>query len=433
MGQQAPRTRLEQRVQLAHLSVREFVAAFHEASKETGQPTHVSERQAKRWLAGTSDVPRPAACRVLAHWWREPVETLFGPPMAEVVPVATMTDEELILNAGRESVEHAITAASALDPSALEQLHAEAQRAARDYYTVPPAHLLGDLVRLRDTVYVQLDRTHKPRQQAELYLIAGQVCGLLSSVSWDLGHPGVADEQARAAYTYGSVIDHPSLQAWARALQVTVTFWSGRPRRAEAIAAAALETAPRGTARARLHSVHARSLALIGARQEVGTALALADEELGRAGDDPFLDETGGELGFDRSRRALCAGAAYVALGDGERAEAEATTALELFATMTPTIRWGAGALGARVDLGTARTMRGDLAGAEDALTEVFALAPERRTEALNRRLLGLGHMLSGARYRHAVEAGRLGEMIEDFTSLSLARSSVRPAISSGE
>jgi hypothetical protein len=71
--------------------------------------------------------------------------------------------------------------------------------------------MLTDLVALRDTVYAQLDRTHKPRQQAELYLVAGQVCGLLSSVSFDLGHPGVAEELARAAHTYGSVIDHPSL------------------------------------------------------------------------------------------------------------------------------------------------------------------------------------------------------------------------------
>ncbi len=70
--------------------------------------------------------------------------------------------------------------------------------------------MLTDLVLLRDTLYEQLDRTHKPHQQADMYLLAGLVCGLLSSVSWDLGHPEVAEKQARAAHTYGSVIDHPS-------------------------------------------------------------------------------------------------------------------------------------------------------------------------------------------------------------------------------
>jgi hypothetical protein len=433
MAQLPPRTRLEQRVQAAHLSVREFVATFHEVSTDAGQPTHVSERQAKRWLAGTADLPRSASCRVLERWWREPVGVLFGPPLAEVEPVSAMTQEELIMSAGRESVEHAIQAASALDPSALEQLHAEAQRAARAYFVTPPVQMLADLVRLRDTVYVQLSRTHKPRQQAELYLIAGQVCGLLSSVSWDLGHPDVADEQARAAHTYGSVIDHLSLQAWARALQVTVTFWSGRPRRAEAIAAAALETAPHGTARARLHAVHARALAMIGARQEVAAALALADDELDRSGDDAFLDEIGGDLGFDRSRRALCAGASFVALGDGERAEAEATAALDLFAQVPVSARWQSGQLGARVDLGSARVIRGDLAGAEAALAPVFDVAPERRTEALNQRLTQLGRVLGQSRYRGAIEANRLRGDIEDFTAQALARSTDRPAITIGE
>ncbi|WP_112262432.1 hypothetical protein [Lentzea terrae] len=32
-------------------------------------------------------------------------------------------------------------------------------------------------------------------------------------MSWDVAHPDVAEEQARAAHTYRSVIDHPSLQA----------------------------------------------------------------------------------------------------------------------------------------------------------------------------------------------------------------------------
>ncbi|HEY6421871.1 MAG TPA: hypothetical protein VIY28_01220, partial [Pseudonocardiaceae bacterium] len=274
-----------------------------------------------------------------------------------------MGEEELIVNAGRESVEHAIKAASALDPSALEHLHDAAQRAARAYYVTPPLAMLTDLVRLRDTVYEQLDRTHKPRQQAELYLLAGQGCGLLSSVCWDLGNPEVAEEQARSAHTYGSVIDHPSLCAWARALQAAVMFWTGRPRRAASLADTALEAAPVGTARARLHSVRARALALIGARQDVRAALDAATEELQCAGDDPFLDEIGGELGFDHARRALCAGASFVALGDGEHAETEASAALALFSEMPEQVRWAAGELGARVDLATARTLRADLAG----------------------------------------------------------------------
>lgn len=428
-----PRTRLEQLSNAAHLSVRRFVSSFRVEAKLCGEKATTSERTVKRWLAGDLDeMPRSAACRVLEHWWGEKVERLFEPPDSNDVQVG-FTGEELVVNAGRESAEHAIGAASSLDPSALEHLHAAAQRAARAYYVAPPLEMLADLVRLRDTVYHQLDRTHKPRQQAELYLIAGEVCGLLSSVSWDLGNADMAEEQARAAHTYGNVIDHPSLCAWARALQVTVAFWSGRPRRAAEIAAGALTFAPPGTARVRLHSVNARALALVGARQEVTAELNAAADELNRAGDDPFLDEIGGELGFDRSRHALCAGAAFVALGDGEHAEPAATTAIELFAGMPDEARWGAGELGAWVDLGTARALRGNLAGTEDALERVFALAPERRTEALSRRLLNLGRVLGTARYRGAAEATRVGEAIEDFASNSLARSASRRVIGPAE
>lgn len=424
-----PRTRLEQLANAAHLSLRRFVSSFEVEARLCGERATTSERSVKRWLAGNLDeLPRSTSCRVLEHWWGEPVERLFGPPDRDVVQVGG-TGNELVVNAGRESAEHAIEAASSLDPSALEHLHAAAQRAARTYFVAPPMQMLTDLVRLRDAVYHQIDRTHKPRQQAELYLIAGEVCGLLSLISWDLGNADMAEEQARAAHTYGNVIDHPSLCAWARALQVTVAFWSGRPRRAVEVATAALPSAPPGTARVRLHSVNARALAFIGARQEVTAELDAAARELDRAGDDPLLDDIGGELSFDRSRHALCTASAFVTLGDGEQAEPAAMTAVELFASMSDDLRWGTGELGAWIDLGTARALRGNLAGAEEALEQVFALAPERRTEALARRLANLGRVLGTTRYRGASEAARMGEAIEDFTTNSLARSAARRVI----
>ncbi|MGQ0838191.1 hypothetical protein [Actinokineospora sp.] len=431
MGQAEPRTRLEQRAQAEHLSIRDFIRRFQDVALECGeQAATVSDSQVKRWFSGRSAVPRSQARRILESWWGESVDRLFGPPDTTQAPLVK-SEQELIMSAGRESVEHAIEASSALDPSALEHLHAAARHAARAYYTSAPMDMLIDLVRLRDTVYEQLDRTHKPRQQAELYLLAGQVCGLLSSVSWDLGYPDVAEEQARAAHTYGSVIDHSSLCAWARALQVTGAFWSGHPRQASNIAATALDCAPIGTARARLHAVHARALALIGARDEVVAALDAASDELDQAGDDPFVDEIGGELEFDRSRRALCAGAAFVTLGDGVRAEIEATNALELFALVPSDIRWSAGELGARVDLAAARTLRGDLAGTEDALAEVFTLDPARRTEALGRRLSSLGRILGAARFRGSPESVRIGDAIANFTAPthSLARAGTRTVI----
>lgn len=427
MEKRVPRTRLEQLAGEKHMSPADFVRAFVLQASGLNEKTAVSIATAKRWLGGQGGSPHPASRRVLEAWFELTVEELFGPPSPGTAQ--RITGQELAVNAGRDSARHAIAAASALDPSALEQLQAEAIAAAHAYYVTKPLDMLTNLVALRDTVYSQLDRTNKPLQTAELYLIAGEVCGLLSSVSWDLGLAATAEEQARAAYTYGSIIDHPSLQAWARALQVMVTFWSGHPRRAVGVATAALEKAPLGTARARLHSVHARSLAMIGARGEVRSELEAAADQLDRSGSDPFLDEIGGELGFDRARRSLCAGAAYVALGEGEFAEDEATTAIELFAALPADQRWSAGALGAQVDLAAARTLRGDLAGAKDALVPVFDLEPTRRTEAIALRLYALSKMLGTSRFHGAVEAGELGNAIEDFTSISLARISPTRAL----
>ncbi|MGI9004367.1 MAG: hypothetical protein ACR2GH_22400 [Pseudonocardia sp.] len=431
MSVSSPRTRLEQKFRAARLSQRDVLRRFPEEAARFGEgEIFVSERQLKRWLAGEAPTPRAAACRVLEAWWGEPVERLLGPPDELAIP--DVAGGDVVADAGRRSVEHAIDAASALDPSALEHLHGAAQHAAHACVVTPPLEMLTDLVALRDTVYVQLDRTHKPRQQAELYLLAGQVCGLLSSVSFDLGHPGVAEEQARAAHTYGSVIDHPSLCAWARALQCTVALWTGRPRHAVAVAESALLGAPVGTARVRLHTARARSLALIGARDEVDVELAAAADQLELAGRDELLDGIGGELSFDRSRHAMDTSSAYVALADGVRAETAALDALEIFAGLDDHQRWGTGVVAVTVDLGTARALRGDLGGAEAALDSVFALPTAERTEPISLRLLGLGRIIGSPRYRGAVEATRLGESIESFTAASLAHTTARPAIGPG-
>lgn len=420
----SPRTRLEQLVHSAHLSLADFLAGFHQAAGELGDNAHISDRQAKRWLAGTSTLPRPMACRVLEHWWGEPVAVLLGSPAVDApAPVGRFADIGVLVGAAaQESSEHALSAAQSLDAAALEHLHAQARRAARAYFTTPPLVLFTELVRLRTVVRDQLDRTCKPRQEAELYLVLGQVSGLLASASTALGQWDAAEEQARAAHTYGRIIDHPSLCAWARALQVAATFWSGRPRQAAEVAAVALDGAPPGTARVRLHSVQARALALAGARAEAVAALRAATDQITECGADPLLDDVGGELGFGPARAALCASSAHVTLGHAREAEDAALAAVELFTRLPVGERWSAGELGARIDLGAARTLRGDLASAHDALAPVFALDQERRTEALSRRLTDLDRVLTSRPYRGARQAHELSERIEDFTAGGLGR-----------
>lgn len=335
------------------------------------------------------------------------------------------------MTAGRESVEHARAAAASIQPGPIEQVLADARLAASEYFNKPPFALLVDLVSQRNAVYDLLKMTNKPRQKAELYAAAGQLCGLLSSVSWDLGQPAVAADQARAAYTYGQLIDEPSLCSWARALEVTIALWSSRPKDAKRIAEAAILEAPRGTARVRLYAVYSRALAMLGSRKEVESTLNLMQDELELAGQDLFLDETGGELAFDRARATLCASSAYVALGDSENAESNANLALGLFAEQEEENRWTAGQLAARIDLGAARVIGRDLAGAEDSLLPVLRLSRDMRTEALIKRLENMDKVLGTQQFRGSIEATRISERIKSFAGDAIGRVK-RPEIESG-
>lgn len=412
--QHGPRTRLEQLTQAAHLSMPGFCQGFRVAAVDAGLRLTVSVAQARRWMSGEFK-PQPAARRVLESWWGESVTVLFGPPQADL-----RTTEDLLSITVRAVGEHALAAAHALQAGAIDQLHTETRRLARAYFTDPPEELLFRVADQRGRVHDLLDRTRKPRQQAELLLVLSELSGLLASITTALGHLDDAESLAGAAFTYAEIIDEPSLCAWARALQVAAAFWAGRPRDAVDLAVAALTTAPAGTARVRLYAVLARALARLGARDEVHAAIGHAADELGEAGNDAVLDWIGGELGFGRARVELCGSSAFVLLGDGRSAERAAKSALTQFSQAAIGERWMAGEIGARIDLGAARVLTDDLAGAEAALASVFSVPAERRTDALTQRLSDLDRLLSTRRFRGAPETGRIGEQIAAFTASSL-------------
>jgi transcriptional regulator with XRE-family HTH domain len=415
-----PRTRLEQLAQRAGLGPSDVLRQFPSHARHLGSSATISRATLTRLYRGGTREPRPAVAKVLQEWFGESIGELLGPPRPAPIAGGTI-DGQMAAGAGHASVTHALEAAAALDPSAVEHLREAAGILAHDYLTTASLSMFAELITLRDTIYRQMERTRRPRQQAELMLLAGQVCGLLASVSWDLGRVGSATKQAEAAHIYGCVLEHSSLQAWARALQVTFAFWAGQPSRAHHLATTALQHAPAGTARARLHSVNARALAILGARAEVPGELDSAADELGRAGQDGFLDTVGGELAFDRPRRGLCAAAAYVVLGEAERAEREALDAIALFAAIAPHRRWQAGLASAQVDLAAARALRDDLAGAAEALGPVLSLAPHRRTEAIVLRLRAVARSLTTTRYRGARDATELADLISEFAENSLS------------
>jgi transcriptional regulator with XRE-family HTH domain len=335
--------------------------------------------------------------------------------------LGTNAEQNVIATVARQSSRHALLAGSAnLMPATLEQLHADVQRLARSYPQTSPPSLIGEMTQVRDLAYALLQRTRRPSQAADLYLIAGQVCGLLALNSLDLGCSDAAADHARAAWSYAEIIEHDGLRAWARGTQAVVALWSGRGREAVDLAASGQAHADSGPAMVRLRSVEARAWALVGDAGETRRAIAASQRALDDERTDGFHSPGGGEFAFSPARQAFCAVASHVQIGDVEQAVRQAETAIALYSAAPVEGRWYRAEYGARIDLATARLMQRELDGTEEALSIVFDLPPDRRTARITRRLHQLSERLDEQPYRAASRARLLGERIEHFAATGI-------------
>src|SRR6266540_2104680 len=432
----------------------------------------ITKRQYERWLAGTLKTkPYPDHCRVLEHLFGRPVEELLSPVpqqseaaragadqtsalvkigserSAPAIVIGDSTpsehpgglaaggpeeesnqglpgrgsqdiERELVI-AARESSQHAEYVAShSIDPADVEQLHDEIVRLARNYAQTSPLLLYLDAKRARDRGFELLDRTRQTQQEHDLYLLIGQTCGLLASLTFDLGSHEAATEQARSAWIYGTHVDHNSLRAWARGMQSLIAYWSGRPLEALAFARDGQEYAPPGTAMVRLRCIEARAFFHHRAATETARAIGAAHDARDQGnGSDELHDGIGGEFSFDEARQARCNGSAYLELGDAKSAIRETQRAIELFATTPRDRGWLKVDAEAHTDLCGGYLLESQFDGAQQALAPVFAIPPEHRIEGLTGRLRRVRHLLVRSPFRTAREARELGEQIEDFTA----------------
>jgi tetratricopeptide (TPR) repeat protein len=323
----------------------------------------------------------------------------------------------LVMNAAHESSEHAAASESAsIGPNALEQISEDILRIARAYVHAPPLPLLAELIRVRDRAYWLLDQTCTPAHQRDLYLAAGQACGLLASASFDLGYPHAAAQQARASRAYGAIIGCVELSAWADGMLACIELWAGRPRQALLLAERGLAVAPDGTCRVRLWCIAARAAALQSDEQRAVDAIVASKRARAtRPAATELHDSIGGEFSFNLARQAFCNGSAYLKLGRPEEALAECGQAVNLYAQAGVDERWYAAEAGARADLAAAHLLQGDLAGARESLSGVFTLHPGKRVEGVVRRLSALREVLAVG--SHNKDAQTLVEEIEQFTA----------------
>lgn len=372
-------------------TVREAIEEYERTAVRMEELTarSVSERQWKRWCYGEGR-PQLSACRVLEAMTGYPI----GELLAEYTPdISTKRSSEPTLDVKgvmamvtRRARDWLTTVeATNVGPDTLEDLREEVSALSRSYPKVPVPTLLPDLVDTQHIIFRLLEGKQPLSASRDLYLYAGMSSGLLGWAAADLSDTGAAFTQARLAHACGTIAGHSGMRAWARALQSGIAYWSNRP--AEALRCARAGIAEAGdlvsTTAARLASVEARALARLGRPIETLRALERAESLRERAQPDE-LDELGGELTFTMPHQ-LSYRADTIGLVPGDRAEAElaafdAVTANE----RVPEEEMSYGTLAcSRASLALARTKRGDIDGAHEAIRPLLDLPPEQRVDGV--------------------------------------------------
>ncbi|MGH3808662.1 MAG: hypothetical protein ACRDRU_18950 [Pseudonocardiaceae bacterium] len=273
--------------------------------------------------------------------------------------------EEVLVAAEESAQFHRWSATTNVDDDVLEQMTADVAELARREQIDPPAMLFSSLLGARDDVFRLIAGRQQPRHTVSLYKIAGQLCGLLSITTFDLGHPHAANTHARTALHCVEVSGYTPLRAFVRYVQSNMAYWDGRYDEAAQLVESALPDASSGTALLRLASQQARIHAARRQPGDVSRALALTAS----APTERTLDEPG-TFGFDAGTAALLASEAHYALGGTDDLDAAVdwahTAVNEFTAEAQPKAMYIAAA---RFNLALAHLAQGDL----DAVSEHIA------------------------------------------------------------
>ena len=434
-----PRTRLEQLVHQLRRTRAEFQQDFTRTAKQLGERLDVSTRQAGRWLAGNVDVlPRPAACRVLEQMFGESAERLFGPPdpasrrevttvevpqppLVSTEPVEDLIVQREVTMAAAESARFGQFAEqSNVGPHTLEQFRADLTRIVTIYPNRPVYPMFVELRALRNRAFELLEGRQYPEQSRELYLVVGALCGVLANASFDLGWLPAAETQARTAFLCAELAGNNALRAWVRGTQSLVAYWDERPRAAVELAADGWRYVPEtGTSRVRLAAIEARAHARLRDQRSTENALARAEQARDEV---RGADDLGGMLTFPLAKQSFYTATARLWLGGQDsytEAERDAAHAIELYEADPPEQRRLGELCLARLDLAAARLGRDDLDGAADQLQDVLAIAVQRRTDSVARRLHHVGRTLHRPKYQTSALALDLYDQIHSFTRVS--------------
>lgn len=390
-----------------------------------------------------------AAVRTVAYWDAKP-STMLSPALQEVLDAALdqasssarqrfellcVDGTALAHDASHQGLTEADIASSAFESASDAALRADrladailTSRAqlvavARRYSHRSPASVFADARAVRNITYKLADRTRRPHELADLYVLAGASNAVMASIAFDLGYWDSARTLVASATSYAQLAGHRSLEAWTWGLQATLANWRRDLAAANTAFERGIAIAPDGAPKLRLRHIAARTQSVLGDRTAVDELITTArdDREVAETVRDEFGHEIAGEFAFDDARAAACAAAAWLELGDAERAEAEADEALNLYRELGTDEQPFSPINGLRIDVSAARLCREDVEGTADALTPVLELEPAKRNAALVGRMSSLRSQLSRGRWSKANSAVGLAAAIDDWSEHTAA------------
>lgn len=331
---------------------------------------------------------------------------------------------EVLMVAAHESAEDAASRGLSCGAESIADLHDRTVAVARAYSSRPPLEVFVETRAVRNLACSLAERTRRPSDLADLYVVLGQANTLMGSIAFDLGNWPAAATLARSATTYADLSGHNSLLAWSLGLQATLAFWRDEPRRALAFVDRGLAVAPKGAPRYRLRHIAGRAHAVQGNAQGVADALDIArsDADDRAAYRDELDGEVKGEFGFDDARAAACAAAAWLYLRDGEQAATHAQRALNAYASIPADRRPYSPVAGATIDLAAAHLLAGKYDEAAHEFETVFSLPQELRNVSLAGRIAKVQDILSTPIIAQATQLKELDERVADWLSETAAK-----------
>ncbi len=375
---------------------------------------------ARRARTGAIALGRPASAVALPaiHAAGQPLRAeTFSPAAANHGPV----EPDVVAVAASQARNHAARAAvTGIGPGTVEQLTTEVIRLGRAYVSGPPFPLFTAMHQALGRVQAALDQKTYPAQARDLSFLAGALCGLLANASLDLGREDAADDLARAAWTYGTIIGQGPLIGWARGAQALAAIWDHRYADAAQHAEDGLSYLSAGMGAARLHAIRARALVGHHDFAQARAALKAADEASTGPQTDQLHNGIAGEFAFGTAKLRYYEALVLARAGYPTDAETAAAAAVSLYQAAPGRARsYGCEAL-AHVQLATARLMSGNADAAAEAIAGLLRLDPDRRISSLHEHVEACRELLRGPVYRHNRTAAELGQQLAAFSAVSI-------------